>query len=46
VIVDLRLGRDAVVLEAGSHERSLRLRAADLVHLTGAEVADLSREER
>jgi len=37
--------RDTVVLEAGSHERSVRIKAADLVRLTGAQVADISREE-
>jgi Cys-tRNA(Pro) deacylase len=46
VIVDERLaGRDSVVLEAGSHEQSVRLKAADLVRLTRAEVADICREE-
>ena len=46
VIVDERLaGRDSVVLEAGSHQRSVRLKAADLVRLTGAQVADICREE-
>jgi Ala-tRNA(Pro) deacylase len=46
VIVDERLAtRDSVVLEAGSHERSVRLKAADLVHLTRAQVADICREE-
>jgi Ala-tRNA(Pro) deacylase len=46
VIVDERLaGRDSVVLEAGSHDRSVRLKAADLVRLTSAQVADISREE-
>ncbi len=46
VIVDERLaGRDSVVLEAGSHERSVRLKAADLVRLTRAQVADICREE-
>ena len=46
VIVDERLSRrDSVVLEAGSHHRSVRVRAADLVRLTGARVADLCREE-
>jgi Ala-tRNA(Pro) deacylase len=46
VIVDSRVAeRDSVVLEAGSHERSVRLKAADLVRLTGARVADISREE-
>lgn len=46
VIVDERLSdRDSVVLEAGSHETSVRLKAADLVRLTEAEVADITREE-
>jgi Ala-tRNA(Pro) deacylase len=46
VIVDERLaGRDAVVLEAGSHDRSVRLKVADLVRLTSAQVADICREE-
>lgn len=46
VIVDERLSaRDSVVLEAGSHERSVRLKADDLVRLTDAEVADITKEE-
>jgi Ala-tRNA(Pro) deacylase len=46
VIVDARLaGRDSVVLEAGSHERSVRMKAADLVRLTNAQVEDISSEE-
>jgi Ala-tRNA(Pro) deacylase len=46
VLVDERLaGRDSVVVEAGSHDRSVRLKAADLVRLTGAQVADLRAEE-
>jgi Ala-tRNA(Pro) deacylase len=46
VIVDSRVaGRDSVVLEAGSHERSVRLKAADLVRLTGAQVADIVKDE-
>jgi Ala-tRNA(Pro) deacylase len=46
VVVDERLaGRDSVVLEAGTHERSVRLRAAELVRLTRAHVADIRREE-
>ena len=45
VIVDERLaGRDSVVLEAGSHERSVRLKAVDLVRLTRAQIADIRRE--
>jgi Ala-tRNA(Pro) deacylase len=47
VVVDERLaGRDSVVLEAGTHEKSVRLKAADLVRLTRAQVADIRREER
>jgi Ala-tRNA(Pro) deacylase len=46
VLVDERLaGRDSVVVEAGSHNRSVRLKAADLVRLTRAQVADICREE-
>jgi Ala-tRNA(Pro) deacylase len=46
VVVDERLaGRDSVVVEAGSHERSVRLKAADLVRVTNAQVADICREE-
>jgi Ala-tRNA(Pro) deacylase len=46
VIVDERLAaRDSVVLEAGSHDRSVRLKAADLVRLAKAQVADICREE-
>jgi Ala-tRNA(Pro) deacylase len=46
VVVDRRLAeRDSVVLEAGSHEDSLRLATADLVRLTGAQIADICKEE-
>lgn len=46
VLVDERLARrDSVVLEAGSHDRSVRLTAADLVRLTRAQVADICRDE-
>jgi prolyl-tRNA editing enzyme YbaK/EbsC (Cys-tRNA(Pro) deacylase) len=46
VLVDEELAaRDSVVLEAGTHERSVRLKAADLVRLTKAQVADIRREE-
>jgi len=46
VIVDERLaGRDSVVVEAGSHHRSVRLKAVDLMRLTRAQVADICREE-
>jgi prolyl-tRNA editing enzyme YbaK/EbsC (Cys-tRNA(Pro) deacylase) len=39
-------GRDSVVVEAGSHEKSVRLKASDLVCLTRAQVADICREEQ
>jgi Ala-tRNA(Pro) deacylase len=46
VIVDSRLTeRDSVVLEAGTHEQSVRLKAADLLRLTKARVADIAQEE-
>jgi Ala-tRNA(Pro) deacylase len=46
VIVDTRVAaRDSVVLEAGSHERSVRLKTVDLVRLTAAQVADIAKEE-
>ncbi len=42
VIVDSRVAeRDSVVLEAGSHEQSVRMRTKDLVSLTEAEIADI-----
>jgi hypothetical protein len=36
---------DSVVVEAGSHDRSVRLKTVDLVRLTRAQVADVRREE-
>lgn len=43
VILDRRLAElDAVVLEAGSHDQSVRLRTSDLLARSGAEVADIS----
>jgi Ala-tRNA(Pro) deacylase len=46
VLVDERIaGRDSVVVEAGSHDRSVRLKAADLVRVTKAQVGDICREE-
>jgi Ala-tRNA(Pro) deacylase len=46
VLVDDRLaGRDSVVVEAGSHDKSVRLKTADLVRLTRAQVADIRIEE-
>ena len=42
VVIDRRLAeRDSIVLEAGSHEHSLRVPTGDLLHVTGAEVADI-----
>ena len=42
VLLDRRLAeRESVVVEAGSHDESVRMGTADLVRLTGAEVADL-----
>ena len=46
VIVDERLSRrDSVVVEAGSHDKSVRLKTVDLVRLTSAQVADIAKEE-
>jgi Ala-tRNA(Pro) deacylase len=43
VVIDRRVAeRDWVVLEAGSHEQSLRVPAADLLHVAHAEIADIS----
>ena len=42
VVVDLRLvGLEDIVFEAGTHDRSARVKAADLVSLAGARVADV-----
>jgi Ala-tRNA(Pro) deacylase len=42
VVVDRRLAeRDSIVLEAGSHQQSLRVPAAALVQIAEAEVADI-----
>ncbi len=42
VLIDRRLcERDTVVLEAGTHKTSARLRTADLVTLSGARLVDL-----
>jgi prolyl-tRNA editing enzyme YbaK/EbsC (Cys-tRNA(Pro) deacylase) len=43
VVVDgALLDEDYVVLEAGSHEESIRVRSHDLVSITNALVADVS----
>jgi Ala-tRNA(Pro) deacylase len=45
VLVDSTLaGRERVVLEAGTHERSVRIRTADLLRLTQAQVVDLAQD--
>jgi Ala-tRNA(Pro) deacylase len=45
VLVDRRLHENEwVVLEAGTHEQSLRLRMNDLVELTDARLVDLSKD--
>jgi Ala-tRNA(Pro) deacylase len=42
VVIDRRLaGRESLVLEAGSHEESLRIAADDLVRVGGAQLADI-----
>jgi Ala-tRNA(Pro) deacylase len=45
VLVDARLARqETVVVEAGSHEQSVRIRTADLLKLAQAEVVDLAQD--
>jgi len=45
VVVDTCLAeRDSVVLEAGSHDESVRLGAADLIRVAGAEIADIHQD--
>jgi prolyl-tRNA editing enzyme YbaK/EbsC (Cys-tRNA(Pro) deacylase) len=42
VLLDRRLcERESVVLEAGTHEESVRLKTADLLRLSGGQVVDL-----
>jgi Ala-tRNA(Pro) deacylase len=42
VVIDSRLAeRDSIVLEAGSHEESVRVSLGDLLRVTEAEVADI-----
>jgi Ala-tRNA(Pro) deacylase len=46
VLVDVRVtDQHAVVLEAGAHDRSIRLETADLLKLTEADVVDICKEE-
>ena len=43
VLIDPKVAeRESIVIEAGSHDESLRLAAADLVHVTRAPVTDLT----
>lgn len=45
VLIDRRLAEhESVVVEAGSHDESLRLPTAELVRLTGAEIADVCKD--
>jgi Ala-tRNA(Pro) deacylase len=45
VIVDERIAaRDSVIVEAGTHEQSVRIHTPDLLALTGAELADICLE--
>ena len=45
VVVDPKLAaRTSIVIEAGSHEESVRIAAADLVRVTGAAVTDISED--
>lgn len=47
VLVDSRVAEQrSVVLEAGSHEQSVRLGTADLLKLTRAEIVDICKEEK
>jgi Ala-tRNA(Pro) deacylase len=46
VLVDSRVAdQHAIVLEAGSHDQSVRLETADLLRLTEAEIVDICKEE-
>jgi Ala-tRNA(Pro) deacylase len=45
VVVDPKVAnRESIVIEAGSHAESLRLAAADLIHVTRAAVTDISED--
>jgi Ala-tRNA(Pro) deacylase len=46
VVLDSRLAsRESIVLEAGSHEESVRLQTADLIRVAQAEIADICADE-
>jgi Ala-tRNA(Pro) deacylase len=45
IVIDRRLtARESLVLEAGSHDESIRIAREDLVRVTGAQVADISED--
>lgn len=45
VVIDQRLaGRETIVLEAGTHDESIRIARADLVRLAHARVADIAQD--
>jgi Ala-tRNA(Pro) deacylase len=45
VVIDRRLAaRESLVLEAGSHDESIRIAREDLIRVTGAQVADISED--
>ena len=47
VLCDRRLAQqDSIVLEAGSHNESLRMKTSDLLALAQAEVADIAADDR
>jgi Ala-tRNA(Pro) deacylase len=46
VVVDSGLAQlESIVFEAGSHDDSVRVDTADLIRLTGAQVADIARDD-
>ena len=45
VLLDRRLAQlDSVVLEAGSHSESVRLKTTDVLNLSGAEIVEIASE--
>ena len=46
IFVDTRVaGHDSIVLEAGSHEDSIRIASEDLIRVAGAQVAEICADE-
>jgi prolyl-tRNA editing enzyme YbaK/EbsC (Cys-tRNA(Pro) deacylase) len=46
VIVDTHVAdRDSIVLEAGSHDDSIRIATADLIRVADAQVAEICADE-